>query len=89
MTGRQNTDSVAITDISCKIEKLEERKEVLKARYRQEKSRHGYEERKARAHRLIGIGAEVESVHNRQIRKEELPDFREYMKKAVKVLGAF
>jgi hypothetical protein len=38
---------------------------------------------------LIGIGVEVESVMGRQIPKEDLPAFREYLKTAERKIGAF
>lgn len=78
-----------IKELDSRIEKLERRRKQLEAVYRQKQNRNVYEDRKARAHRLIGIGVEVESVLERQIAKEELGAFRNYMKKAVMIMGAF
>ena len=78
-----------IKELDRKIEKLDRRRKQLEAVYRQKQNRNVYEDRKARAHRLIGISAEVESVLERQIMKEELEAFRDYIKKAVMIMGAF
>ena len=78
-----------IKEFDRKIEKLDRRRKQLEAVYRQKQNRDVYEGRKARAHRWIGIGAEVESVLERQITKEELGAFRNYMKKVVMIMGAF
>ena len=78
-----------IKEFDRKIGNLDRRRRQLEAVVRQKQNRKKYEERKARAHRLIGIGAEVESVLERQISKEELGAFRNYLKKAVMIMGAF
>ena len=78
-----------VKKLDAKIENVDSRTQILQARYRRKENEIRFRERKQRAHRLIGIGAEVESVMGRQIAKEELPAFREYMKRAELVIGAF
>ena len=78
-----------VTELDKKLLQSEQKKKQLESRYRKKENELRSKERKQRSHRLISIGAEVESVLGRQIPKEELPAFREYMKRAERVIGAF
>lgn len=89
MSKRQNDSDPELEKLDRKITELDRRKKQLEARYRQKERRNANDDRRQRAHRLIGIGAEVESVFERQIGKEELSGFREYLKKVKDVMGAF
>ena len=78
-----------ILALDARIQQLDQRKKQIEAAWQKKQNRNRYEERKKRTHRLIAVGAEVESVFERQIDKEELGAFREYMKRALMILGAF
>lgn len=78
-----------IEQLDEKIQREEAREQILQARHRKKENEIRFQERKQRTHRLISIGAEVESVLGRQIPKEDLHAFREYMKRAKDELGAF
>ena len=78
-----------VKQLDAGIQNEAERERALMAGRRKKESEIRYRERRKRTHRLIEIGAEVESVLGRPIPKEELPAFREYMKKAEDELGAF
>jgi hypothetical protein len=78
-----------VADLDEKLLLTEQKKKQLEARYRKKENEIRSRERKQRNHRLISIGAEVESVLGRQISKEELPAFREYLKTAEREIGAF
>ena len=75
--------------IDEKLLRTEQKEKQLQARCRKKENEIKYKNRKQRTHRLIEIGAEVESILGRQIPKEDLPAFREYMKRAEKELGTF
>ena len=85
-----------ISKLQEEIEQLDEKMQIviakgqaLQARRRKKENANRSRKRSQRTHRLISIGAEVESVMERQIPKEDLPAFREYMEKAESVIGAF
>ena len=78
-----------IADLEEKLESVERKNINLQARRRKKENEISYQNRKQRAHRLIGIGVEVESVMGRQIPKEDHTAFREYLKKKKKKIGAF
>ena len=85
-----------ISKLQEEIEQLDEKMQIviakgqaLQARRRKKENANRSRERSQRTHRLIEIGAEVESVMGRQIPKEDLPAFREYMKTAEREIGAF
>lgn len=71
MTKRKSTSEL-IAELEKKESQIQERKKALRQR---EKA----EERKARTHRLIAIGAEVESVLGRSIEKEDLPQLKDFL----------
>lgn len=71
MTKRKST-SERIEEKAQKISQLTAEKKQLEARQRQE-------ERKARAHRLILIGAEVEKVLGHPIKEEDIPKLRKFL----------
>lgn len=71
MTKRKTTSEL-IAELELKESQIHERKKALRQR---EKA----EERKARTHRLIEIGAEVESVLGRSVEKEDLPKLRDFL----------
>ena len=62
------------------LKKIEEKLAVLQARKRELEAKEKDRARKARTKRLIEIGATVESVLGREIPKEELPAFMEWLK---------
>lgn len=62
------------------LKKIEEKMAVLQARKRELEAKEKDRARKARTKRLIEIGATVESVLGREIKKEELPAFMEWLK---------
>ena len=62
------------------LKKIEEKLAVLQARKRELEAKEKDRARKARTKRLIEIGATVESVLGREITKEELPAFMEWLK---------
>ena len=78
-----------ILALDARIQQLDQRKKQIEAAWQKKHNRNRYEDRKKRTHRLIAVGAEVESVFERQVSKEELGAFREYMKRALMILGAF
>ena len=78
-----------VANLEEKLELVERKNKQLLARRRKKENEISYQRRKQRAHRLIGIGAEVESVMGRQIPKEDLPGFREYLKTAERKIGGF
>ena len=78
-----------VAELEEKLESVERKNTKLQARRRKKENEISYQNRKQRAHRLIGIGAEVESVVGRHIPKEDLPAFREYLKTAERKIGAF
>lgn len=78
-----------VQQLDAKLENEDIKKRAYQARCRKKESKNRSRERSQRTHRLIEIGAEVESVMGRQIPKEDLPAFREYMEKAESVIGAF
>ena len=78
-----------VANLEEKLESVERKHEQLQARRRKKENEISYQNRKQRTHRLIGIDAEVESVMGRQIPKEDLPAFREYLKTAERKIGAF
>ena len=78
-----------VSQLDDRIQNEEAKVQALQARYRKKEDQNRSRERSRRAHRLIEIGAEVESVMGRQIPKEELPAFREYLKTAERKIGAF
>ena len=78
-----------VRQLDIKLENEDLKRQSLQARYRKKENKNHSRERSQRTHRLIEIGAEVESVMGRQIPKKDLPAFREYMKKAVREIGAF
>lgn len=61
-----------IADLEKKMKQLQEQKKKILAREREQ-------ERKARNHRLIEIGATVESVLGRPIEKEDLPKLKFFL----------
>ena len=88
--------SKRIMELQQEVRRLDERiqdedvkMQALQAQYRKKENKNRSRERSQRTHRLIEIGAEVESVMGRQIPKEELPVFREYLKTAERKIGAF
>lgn len=62
------------------LKKIEEKLAVLQARKRELEAKEKDRVRKARTKRLIEIGASVESVFGREITKEELPQFMEWLR---------
>ena len=78
-----------VADLEEKLESVERKNTKLQARRWKKENEISYQNRRQRVHRLIGIGAEVESVMGRQIPKEDLPAFREYLKTAERKIGAF
>ena len=62
------------------LKKIEEKLAVLQARKRELEAKEKDRARKARTKRLIEIGATVESILGREITKEELPAFMEWLK---------
>ena len=78
-----------VSQLNIKLENEDLKRKALQARLVKKENKNRSRERSQRNHRLISIGAEVESVMGRQIPKEELPAFREYMKKAESIIGAF
>ena len=78
-----------VEQLDARIQNADAKRQVLQARHRKKESERRSRERKQRTHRLISIGAEVESFMGRQITKEELPAFREYLKTAEREIGAF
>ena len=71
MTKRKTTSEL-IAELDMKESQIHERIKALKQRKREE-------ERKARTHRLIEIGAEVESVLGRSIEKEDIPKLIDFL----------
>lgn len=61
-----------IADLEKKMQQLKEQKKKILAREKEQ-------ERKARNHRLIEIGATVESVLGRPIEKEDLPKLKFFL----------
>ena len=59
-----------VTELDKKLLQSEQKKKQLESRYRKKENELRSKERKQRSHRLISIGAEVESVLGRQIPKE-------------------
>ena len=78
-----------VKQLDIKLENEDLKRQVLQDRYRKKENKNRSRERSRRTHRLISIGAEVESFMGRQITKEELPAFREYLKTAEREIGAF
>lgn len=71
MSSRKTTAEL-LEDLELKESQIAARKKALKQRAREE-------ERRARTHRLIEIGAEVESVLGHPIEKEDLPKLRNFL----------
>lgn len=63
-----------------KLEKLKEREAKIKAQIKQEKAKAKAQERKARNHRLIEIGAMFESALGRAVEKSEMDKLNNYFK---------
>ena len=61
------------------IEELEAMESALHERIKKEKAKLRAQERKARNHRLIEVGATVESVLGRPIEKEDLPKLQKFL----------
>ena len=78
-----------VRQLDIKIENEDLKRQALQAQYRKKENKNRSREQSRRTHRLIEIGAEVESVMGRQIPKEDLLAFREYMKTAERKIGAF
>ena len=78
-----------VQQLDIKLENEGLKRQALLARHMKKENKNRSRERSQRTHRLIEIGAEVESVMGRQIPKEDLPAFREYMKTAERKIGAF
>lgn len=62
-----------------KLEKLQAKEAQIKEQIKQEKAKLRAQERKARNHRLIEVGATVESVLGRPIEKEDLPKLQKFL----------
>ncbi len=78
-----------VMQLDIKLENEDLKRKALQARLTKRENKSRSQKRSQRAHLLIEIGAEVESVMGRQIPKEDLPAFREYMKIAEREIGAF
>lgn len=61
------------------LDELISKQEEMKAKEKSLKKKLALEERKARTRRLIGVGAEVESVYGKPITKEMLPLLRKFL----------
>ena len=61
------------------LDELIVKQEEMKAKEKALKKKLALEERKARTRRLIGVGAEVESVYGKPITKEMLPHLRKFL----------
>ena len=61
------------------LDELVVKQEQMKAKEKALKKKLALEERKARTRRLIGVGAEVESVYGKPITKEMLPLLRKFL----------
>lgn len=70
--AKRKTTSERIDEKARKISQMTAEKKQLEAQKRQE-------DRKARTHRLIQIGAEVESVLGVPIEEEDLPKLRRFL----------
>ena len=63
-----------------RLEKLQEKEAQIKAQIKQEKAKLKSQERKARNHRLIEIGAMVESALGRPVEKDEMERLNSYFR---------
>jgi predicted Holliday junction resolvase-like endonuclease len=61
------------------LDELIVKQEEMKAKEKALKKKLALEERKARTRRLIGVGAEVESVYGKPITEEMLPLLRKFL----------
>lgn len=66
-------------NIDEKINELKQKQEQLKAQEKKLMAQKRDAERKARTHRLIQIGAEIESILGRPISQKELSIFSEFL----------
>ncbi len=78
-----------VRQLDLKLENEDLKRQALQARHKKKENKNRSRERSQRTHRLIEIGAEVESVMGRHIPKKELPALREYLKTAERKIGAF
>ena len=65
--------------IDERIAKLDEKKKQIEAQRRQLMARQSKEQRAARTHRLVEIGAICEAVLGKPIEKEDLPKLRAFL----------
>ena len=70
---------VKIMTIDERIAKLDEKKKQIEAQRRQLMARQSKEQRAARTHRLVEIGATCEAVLGKSIEKEDLPKLRAFL----------
>lgn len=74
--------------LAAQLQRIEEQKKELAARARQVRAQINVRDRKQRAHRLIELGAVVESVAGAAVTKNALPHIEAFLRAHRDALGA-